>query len=359
MMIKLFSNIETLQKKLHGGTPKYNFSLYGHAEEKVDKFEIAHGIVLPKSYKLFLKLYNGGMITRWKWTSYIDMTEYECDHPTRDSFMLFGYDDVVENYTSLKLANWMMPDNIYGNYPIFPICKMPETEGEFIFVFSKKVLHNESPVFAFLGESKKESCFQIADNFNAFLGLLIEYDGFPPISEINRKKTCNVFIKENNVLDMVNTEETSEEIIERNTAYVELYPDSGWSYNERGLAYRDIGKRQLALNDFNKSIELNNKETFFYYCRADLILDYGSPRKALIDYDIAVKLDPDNKLYISGRADALQKLGKLKKALADCNKILDEDNKYTLALYVRERVYKAMGEDEMAQADSDLIDELK
>ena len=89
-----------------------------------------------------------------------------------------------------------------------------------------------------------------------------------------------------------------------------------------------------------------------------LMFDDGSPRKALIDFDIASILDPEAKLFLTGRADAFQKLGKLKLALADCNKILEQNAKYRLALYVRERVYKAMGEDKLAQADSDLIDEL-
>ena len=78
----------------------------------------------------------------------------------------------------------------------------------------------------------------------------------------------------------------------------------------------------------------------------------------MIDLDIAVKLDPDSLLYLTGRADAFQKLGKLDKALADCNKVLSKDGRYELALYVREKVYKAMGEDELARADSDLIDEI-
>ncbi|RLD78530.1 MAG: hypothetical protein DRJ10_10160, partial [Bacteroidetes bacterium] len=322
-------------------------------------FEQAYGMLLPKTYKQFLKKYNGGMITRYSWTSYIDMTEYESEHPTRDSFKMFGYDEVVKNYTDLRLNDWMMPEDFNGNYPIIPICKMPESEGEYLYIFSEKGLTVESPVFAFLGDDYDEPCTIIADNFNDFLGLLMEHEGFPPVTKESKKKTYNSFIEQNKIVENASAEETDEEIIIRNTAYLQLFPENGWSYNERGIAHRDIGQRQLALDDFNKSIELNNKESFFYYCRGDLVLDYGSLRKALIDYDIAVKLEPDNKLYISGRADALQKLGKLKKALADCNKVLDEDSHYTLALYVRERIYKAMGEEVLAQADLDLIDELK
>ncbi len=357
-MSNTFSNLKALEKRIRQGTPKYNFNARLDIE-KIEIFEKAYGIVLSESYKQFLEMHNGGMITRYKSTSYIDMTEFEADHPTRDSYMMFGYDDVIDNYTNLKSDNWMMPKGFHGNYPIIPICKMPESEGKYLFLFSEKGIDGESPIFAFLGESDNESCFKVADNFNDFLGLLMEHEGFPPILKTNRKKTCHHFMEQSNIITIASADETDNEVIERNSAYIQLSPKSAWSYNERGISYRDLGQRQLALEDFNKSIEINNEQAFFYYCRGDLILDYGSPRKALIDFDIAVKLDPSNKLFLSGRADALQKLGKLSKSLADCNKVLDEDSKYTLALYVRERVYKAMGEDELAQVDSDLIDELK
>ena len=84
-----------------------------------------------------------------------------------------------------------------------------------------------------------------------------------------------------------------------------LFPNDGWNYLERGNAHADNGQRKLALQDFNKAIELNNNEAFFYYCRGDLILEYGSVRKALIDLDIAVKLEPNYEMYLSGRAESI------------------------------------------------------
>jgi len=357
MMTELFPNIKVFDEKVRQGTPKYNFNYYNFTDEKADTFEIAHGIVLPKSYKQFLKKYNGGMITRWKWTSYVDMTEYEMEHPTRDSYMIFGYDDVVDNYTSLKLDNWMMPKNFNGNYPIIPICKIPELKGEYLFVFSEKELDRESPVFAFLGGSEKKSCFQIADNFNDFLGLLIEYDGFPPIPKAT-KKTCHSFIEQNRIIETASAKETDEKIIIRNSALIELNPNRAWLYCDRGVAYWNQKKNKLALIDINKAIELDSNKPFFYFHRGMIISDYASKRKALIDFDIAVKLDSYNKLFLWARATCFYNLGKYKKALDDCNKVLEIDSNYLMALKTRIMVYVALGDSKKAEADIMLLDKI-
>jgi len=355
-MTRIFSNIKKLKKKEENNTPKYNFNT-GIARSKIELFENAFGVILPESYKQFLEKFNGGMILEEEKSYYEDMTDWEPDGPKYSSYYFYSLVELQAKYIEVKRENWLLDGYIKGNYPYIPICSTPNQE--LIFIVSQKGLKNESPVFTGRDDSGNFACTKIARNFNTFLGYYINSDGFPALLPDDAEPDWQTFVDKNSILDIANTEESDKEIIERNTAYLQLFPESGWSYNERGISFRDIGQRQLALEDFNKSIEINNKQSFFYYCRGDLILDYGSPRKALIDYDIAVKLDPDNKLYISGRADALQKLGKLKKALTDCNKVLDEDSDYTLALYVRERVYKAMGEDELAQVDSDLIDKLK
>ncbi len=356
-MTKIFSNITKLEEKCRQGLEKFNFNARLDID-KIETFEKAYGIVFPESYKQFLKKYNGGMITRRKWTSYIDMTEYEIEHPTRDSFMLFGYDDIVDNYTSLKLDNWMMPKEFNGNYPIIPICKMPELKGEYLFVFSEKGMETESPVFAFLGESDNESCFQVADSFNDFLGLLMEHDGFPPILKIAREKTAQDFIVQKNIIEIASEDETDEEIIIRNSALIELDPNRAWRYCDRGVAQWNNKQNQLALNDLNKAIELDPNEAFFYFHRGMILSDYASRRKALIDFDIAVKLDSNNKLFLWARATCFYNLEKHKKALDDCNKILEIDSKYIMALKTRIMVYVALGDAVKAEADILLLDKI-
>ena len=356
-MTKIFSNITKLEEKRRQGLEKFNFNARLDIE-KIETFEKAYGIIFPESYKQFMASFNGGMITRWKETSYIDMTEYESDHPSRDSYLIFDYDVVVDNYTNLKLENWMMPDGFYGNYPIIPICKMPESEGKYLFVFSGKGIDAESPVFAFLGDSDTEPSFQVANNFNDFLGLLIEHDGFPPILKKAREKTGQDFIVQKNIIEIASEDETDEQIIIRNSALIELNPYRAWSYCDRGVAQWNKKQNQLALNDLNKAIELDPNEAFFYFHRGMIISDYVSRRKALIDFDIAVKLDFDNKLFLWARATCFYNLEKHEKALDDCNNALEIDSKYVMALKTRIMVYVALDDAVKAEADILLLDKI-
>lgn len=355
-MAQLYPSINKLEKKRRQGTPKYNFNARLDLT-KIEIFEKKHGIILPESYKQFMANFNGGMILEFEESYYTDMTEWEPDGPKWSSFYFYSLDELLEEYPDLKSESGIFGDDYVGAFPIIPICSTPKQET--IMLVSQKGLSMKSPVFISGDISDMSTYVQIDDNFDSFLNKIIEHNGFPEIKAKPGSQLLGNFISDNGLIDQVLEEETYDEIIARTTSMIKLYPKDAWNYNERGTAYKHNGQIKLALADFNKSIEINNKQSFFYYCRGSLILVYGSKRKALIDIDIAVKLDPDSKLFITRRADALQKLGKLDKALADCNKVLNKDSTYRLALYVRQRVYKAMGKDNLAMADSDLIDELK
>jgi len=349
------SNLEKLEEKRRQGAPKYKFNSRLNIDE-IEIFEQAYGVVFPESYKQFLAEFNGGMILEEEESYYIDMTDWEPDGPKWSSFYFYTLDELEEKYIDLKHDCKLISNEVKDFFPIIPICNTPMQET--IMVVSQKGLKKESPVFITDDISDMSTYVQISDNFSSFLSTIIEHEGFPDISAAPGSQLLSIFIYDSGILKTNSGEETNEEVIDRTTAYLARHPKSSWYLNERGSAYLRNGQRKLALTDYNKSIELNEKESFFYYCRGVLLLDYGSKRKALIDLDIAAKLDPDSLLYLTGRADAFQKLGKLDKALADCNKVLEEDYTYELALYVRHRVYKEMGKDDLAQKDWDLIDEL-
>lgn len=355
-MNQTFQNIKKLEKKVRQGTPKYNFNARLDLDE-IETFEKAYGIVLPESYKEFLERFNGGMITRWESASYVDMTEFEPDHPSRDSFMLFSLEELYDKYTSLRLDDWLIEEEDYiRTYPIIPICKTPTQE--LLFVVSNKGFSNESPVFASYEISGSYRCEKIAADFNSFLGYYLESDGFPALLPDDINPSFTDFMEDNNILSMTTEKLSNNEIVRRSTALIKLDPDDAWPYCTRGNAHLYNGKTKWALVDFNQAIEMNREEAFFYHCRGDLLLHYGSARKALIDMDISVKLEPDNKMFLTGRADALVKLGKYEKALVDCNRVLEMDMMFKIALYTRRDIYEAIGEDEKAKVDSDLIDEL-
>jgi tetratricopeptide (TPR) repeat protein len=354
-MPDISTNIKSLEEKVWQGTPKYNFNVRLDITE-IETFEKAYGIVLAESYKVFMEQFNGGMITEFESSYYIDMTEWEPDGPKWSSNYFLDLEEIHDKYTSLKLDNVLLDKSFKGIYPIIPIGKT--ANQEMIFLLSQKGQQKESPVFVSFDNSNLEKSEQIALDFNRFLETYLQHEGFPPIGTNSNNPLCIDYIKKHQILKIAEQEETYEEILERNSALMKLFPDDGWNYLERGNAHLNNGRRKLALSDFNKAIALNPKEAFFYHCRGDLILRYGSARKALIDLDIAVKLDPEDKMFQTGRAAAFYNLGKLDKALADCNAVLEKDGIYQLALYVRIDIYRAMGEEEKAIADGKLLDDL-
>ena len=330
-----FKSIKNLEEKRQQGSSKFNFNNRLDID-KIETFEKAYDIEFPESYKQFMASFNGGMMLEYEQNYYIDMTEWEPDGPKWSSYYFYTLDELGYEYTELRTNCKLISNEVKEFFPIIPICNTPKQET--IMLVSQKGLLKESPVFISNDISDMSTYIQIDDDFNSFLGKIVEHDGFPDIKIEPDSELLSMFIYNSGILKLAPEQETEESIIKRTTAQIKLNPHSSWSYCDRGNAYLNIGQRKRALSDFNKSIELNENESFFYYCRGILLLDYGSKRKALVDLDIAVKLDPENKLFITGRADVFQKLGKLDQALTDCNTVLEKDYTYKLALYVRYRV---------------------
>jgi len=75
---------------------------------------------------------------------------------------------------------------------------------------------------------------------------------------------------------------------------IELNPKDALSYLNRGRAYSNKKSYDLAANDLDKTIELNPKDSTAYFLRADLYEKKGSTQQAIGDYQKAVELDAKN-----------------------------------------------------------------
>ena len=291
--------------------------------EKIELFETAYGIQLPDSYKHFITAFGGGMITEYKSSYYIDMTEYEPDSPKMTSFYFFDFEELCSERLGLFLDWYLVEKDFKYNYPFIPIGKTPCQE--YVFLVSEKLMDVDSPVLMSLNNQKSDVVKHLGNSFEEFMENYINKDGLPDIPDIYEPGAKSNFLRKHEILSKARVKESTEETIKRCNALIELEPNDPWNYSERASAYLEAGQRMLAVEDINKAIELKPIEGFFYYLRGNLLSEYGSNRKALIDLDIAVKLSPEDDLLRSARAEVFYKLGKLKNALEDCNIILEKN----------------------------------
>jgi tetratricopeptide (TPR) repeat protein len=119
------------------------------------------------------------------------------------------------------------------------------------------------------------------------------------------------------------------------------------AYNNRGVAYRTIGKHAEAISDFNEAIRLvpafNNRGVAYR--------NMGDVDHALTDYEEAVRLRPDYIAAFYNRALALADKHQYEKAIADFTTVLRVDPRNPTVLYRRGTVYLAVGDVAAGNAD--------
>ena len=168
---------------------------------------------------------------------------------------------------------------------------------------------------------------------------------------------------------------------------VKLYPDNQFVLVNRGNIYNDYLKDyERAIDDYNKTIELNPKFSWPYLNRA---IAYGRLKRweeAIVDYGRAIELDANYASAYNGRAWSYCQIGKFEAALPDANKALELKpneanffdtrasafaglNRYEEAIadmdkaiklspegwlyYNRGKIYRLMGDESKAQNDFD------
>lgn len=75
---------------------------------------------------------------------------------------------------------------------------------------------------------------------------------------------------------------------------LELNPQGKDALYERGVLYTNLKQLDLALFDFNKLIELEDNNPFYYACRAFIKSGLKDGQGAMLDLEITIKLDPDD-----------------------------------------------------------------
>ncbi len=134
---------------------------------------------------------------------------------------------------------------------------------------------------------------------------------------------------------------------------IELNPNFAGAYNNRGNIYYYQQKYELALADFNKAIELDSKSAEAYNNRGVLYSEQKKYELALADYNQAIEINPNYAEAYYNRGLLYDNQKKYDLALSDYSKAIDINPNYAEAYYNRGGLYKDLGKYDLALSDYD------
>ena len=131
------------------------------------------------------------------------------------------------------------------------------------------------------------------------------------------------------------SEEGAQQLIRGNTAQAiidltEALKDTGLAndrrasiLNDRAVAYARSGQMKLALEDYNRAVQLFAEYPAAYNNRGNLLMALGQPNEAIKDFDRAILLAPGYAAAYSNRANARVKLAQNAEAIVDFTKAIE------------------------------------
>ena len=192
--------------------------------------------------------------------------------------------------------------------------------------------------------------------YMAYIGLfyLMGYLLFVQFKDrLNKQYTLGIMIVVVLVFGFISFERTS---VWKNgetlwTDVIKKYPDNYFAYGTRGNYWMDLNEFDLAMNDYNKSLSLNNKFYEGYNNRGLAYFNSGKLDEALLDFNQVVQLKPD---YYQGHVNKgliLLNKGQYKEAVEGFNYAETLDQEDASLYYNRGLSYKFLGQFDHALAD--------
>ena len=142
------------------------------------------------------------------------------------------------------------------------------------------------------------------------------------------------------------------------TQYTEALKDQtltndrrGAILNDRAVAYARSGQTKLAIDDFNRAVQLFPEHPATYNNRGNLLLALTLPKEAIRDFDRAILLAPGYAAAYANRAGAYDKLGQPEDAIRDYTRAIELMPQSAVPLAGRGRVLLALGKPHAAIRD--------
>ena len=133
---------------------------------------------------------------------------------------------------------------------------------------------------------------------------------------------------------------------------IELNPKFSWPYLNRAIAYGRLKRWEEAIVDYGRAIELDANYADAYNGRAWSYCQIGKFEEALLDANKALKLKPNEANFFDTRASAYAGLKRYEEALADMDKAIKLSPEGWL-YYNRGKIYQLMGDETKSQIDFD------
>ena len=121
--------------------------------------------------------------------------------------------------------------------------------------------------------------------------------------------------------------------------------------SDRAVAYARSGQTKLAIDDFNRAIQLFPEHAATYNNRGNLLLVLNLPKEAIRDFDRAVLLAPGYAAAYANRAGAYDRLGQPDDAVRDYSRAIELTPSSAVPLAGRGRVLLELGKPHAAIRD--------
>ena len=143
-----------------------------------------------------------------------------------------------------------------------------------------------------------------------------EYDEAIKLDSNNDSYYNNRGIAFNNLGDFQNA-------IENYNKAIELNPNNDSYYNNRGIAFKNLEDYDKAISDYSQAINLDPKEAIYYNNRGIAFKNLGDFQNAIENYNKAIELNPNNAFYYKNRGIAFNNLGDFQNAIENYNKAIE------------------------------------
>lgn len=103
---------------------------------------------------------------------------------------------------------------------------------------------------------------------------------------------------------------------------IRLKPDYAEAFNNRGVAYLDLGESQLAIDDYNEAIRLKPQRAEFFNNRGIAYAKMGDIKRSIEDYDQAILLKQNYTAAYNNRGTAYRSLKQYQTAIDNYNEAI-------------------------------------